>query len=54
MNWEKICFQLVKKEFKPIGNSARTTEFLTLKRFDLLMFLPKQTTCKMKALQVQN
>ena len=27
-----------KKEFKSIENSAHTTEFLTLRKFDLLMF----------------
>ena len=42
MNWEKDVFNSEKKEFsfKPIGNSTHTTEFLTLRKFDLLMFYP--------------
>ena len=40
----KTCFQFGKKEFyfKPIGNSAHTTEFLTLRKFGLLMFYPSR------------
>ena len=34
----KKCFPLRKKSFKPIGHSAHTTEILTLRKFDLLMF----------------
>ena len=47
INWEKICFPLGKNKFNSIGNSAHTTEFLTFR------CLLKQTTCRMKALQVQ-
>ena len=31
-------FSIEKKSFKPIGHSAHTTEILTLRKFDLLMF----------------
>ena len=48
-NSEKNVFHRDKKNFKPIGNSTHTTTFLTLRKFDILMFF----TCKMKALQVQ-
>ena len=41
---KKYVFNSEKKEtyFKPIGNSAHTTEFLTLRKFDLLMFYPSR------------
>ena len=32
----------IKFYFKPIGNSAHTTEFLILRKFDLLMFYPRR------------
>ena len=37
-NCERMCFPSGRNNFKPIRNSAHTTEFLTLRRFDLLMF----------------
>ena len=40
----KNVFNSEKKEFyiKPIGNSAHTTEFSTLRKSDLLMFYPSR------------
>ena len=37
-NSEKMCFPLGNEEFKPTGNSAHSTEFFTLRKFDLLYF----------------
>ena len=42
----KKCFPLRKKSFKPIGNSAHTAEFLTLRKFDLLMLYPSRQLAK--------
>ena len=40
----KDVFNTEKKEFyfKSIGNSAHTTEFLTLRKFDILTFYPSR------------
>ena len=33
-----MCFPLGNEEFKSTGNSAHSTEFFTLRKFDLLYF----------------
>ena len=40
MNWEKYVFNL-ETHLKPIGKSAYITEFLTLRKSDLLTFYQK-------------
>ena len=40
MNWEKYVFNL-ETHLKPIGKSAYITEFLTVRKFDLLTFYQK-------------
>ena len=53
----KYVFRWEKLNFEHIGNSVHTTEFLALGKIvniyiNYLIFLPRQKTCGMKALQV--
>ena len=64
-NWEKYVFYWKKWNFKSIGNTAYITKPLALAKalnkyvdywiyiYWLFDVLPKQTTCEMKAFQVQ-
>ena len=47
-NSEKMFFPLGNEEFKPTGNFAHSTEFFTIRKFDLLIFYPSRQLRKWK------